>query len=412
MTRGAHSFTLKSAKGEARITKRLSFAALVAALAWSSGVAAEDSPRSEGAPPRSSAPKLGKLGKLGDVDVGGRAFARAALVKRHEAFFDGAGVERDRTRSSFDVTVPSARLEARYRAPVRIVSAKLELELTGKPELKDAWVRARGKHFGVQVGQFKVPFSAFELTSRWDVPAADRGLLHDILVDTLEVGGRRPGIALSARTGGPDRWSLTLGTFQGSVLVERDGATRKTKPFDEQTLRTQSLAARAELEHGDLTAGIGFEQRVGTPAIMRSERYFTAGADAVLDTEYRGGGLRLWAEGVVGGSFLEHSRKPTDDVDALFASGRLMAAARFGGTRKGARYLEPYGRVSFFDPDTVVAFDMVAEQTLGVNVGFWRIARVGLEGTLTHVERNFPRAYGFGSNPNRQTLLVQAGATF
>jgi hypothetical protein len=383
----------------------LSLAVLVAALAWSPGVGAEgaSTPFDPASP---------QLAKLGDIDVGGRAFARAALVKRHEATLDAAGVEQDRTRSSFDLSVPTARLEARYRAPVRFVTAALELELTGKPELKDAWVRARGKRFGVQVGQFKVPFSAFELASRWDLPTADRGLLHDILVDQLEVAGRRPGITLSARSRGDQRWTLTLGSFQGSVLVERDGTTRKTRPFSGQTLRTQSLVARAELEWSDLTAGAGFEQRIGTPGVLRSERYFTVGGDLVLDSEHRGGGLRIWAEALLGGSWLEHTRKPTDAIDAVFASGRLMAAARFGGTKKGGRYLEPYGRVSLFDPDTVVAFDMASEQTLGVNVGFWRVARVGIEATLTHVERNFPRAFGFGTNPNRQTLLAQAGATF
>lgn len=350
--------------------------------------------------------------KLGDVDVHGRAFARAALVKRFEPYEDAAGVPLDRPKSSFDVSIPTARLEARYQAPVPFVTATVELELTGEPELKDAWVRARGERFGAQVGQFKVPFSGFELESRWDIPTASRGLVHDILVDRLEVAGRRPGLALSARTRGRDHWSLALGSFQGSVLVERDGGDRKLELFDEHTLRTQSLAARAELEHGDVTAGVNFEQRVGTPGILRSERYFTVGGDVVVDAQHGAGGLRLWVEGVLGGSWLEHSRKPTDGVDAVFASGRLMAAARFGGTAKGDTYLEPYGMVSLFDPDTVVAFDLASEETLGVNVGFWDVARVGLEATLTHLERNFPRAYGFGSNPNRRTLLAQAGARF
>lgn len=394
-----------------RLIERFSLAVLLSALAWSKESGAEGSKGSPG-PSATDAAKP-ERGKLGDVDLGGRAFARAALVKRKEAFLDGAGVERERSRSSFDVTVPTARLEARYRAPVRAVTAALELELTGKPELRDAWVRYRSEHFGVKVGQFKVPFSAFELESRFDLPTAGRGLSHDLLVDALEVAGRRPGIAVSARTRGKKEWSLTLGTFQGSLLVERDGTERKIEPFDEQSLRTQSVVARAELEvEGLLTAGAGFEQRVGTPAVQRSERYFTAGGDIALDTEYRGGGLRLWVEGIFGGSWLEHTRKPTDGVDAVFASGRLMAAARFGGASKGARYLEPYGRVTVFDPDTVVAFDMASEQTVGMNVGLWRVARVGVEATLTRVERNFPRAYGFGTNPSQQTLLAQAGAAF
>jgi hypothetical protein len=392
----------------AKLNERLSLAVLTTVLAWSPFAIAEE-PSGRVAPV--SVPQARAV-KLGELDVGGRVFARAALVKRYESFEDEAGVIHDRPRSSFDLTVPSARLDARYDAPLRFITAMVELELTGKPELKDAWVRLRGERFGMQVGQFKVPFSAFELESRWDLPTAGRGLLHDILVDRLEVAGRRPGVLASARTRGKDHWSVAVGAFQGSVLVERDGAVRKAEPFDEQTLRTQSLVARAELEQGDVTAGASFEQRVGTPGVLRSERYFTLGGDVVVDTEYDGGGLRLWAEGLMGGSWLEHSRKPTDDIDAVFASGRLMAAARFGGTKKGGTYVEPYGMVSLFDPDTVVAFDLASEQTVGVNVGFWRLARVGVEATLTHLERNFPRAYGFGTSPNRQTLLAQAGAMF
>jgi hypothetical protein len=391
----------------AKLNERSSLAVLIAVLAWSPFAMAEEPSGPPPAPAREA-----PAAKLGELDVGGRVFARAALVKQYESFEDEFGVARERPKRSFDLSVPSARLDARYDAPSRFITAMVELELTDKPELKDAWVRLRSERFGVQVGQFKVPFSAFALESRWDLPTAGRGLSHEILVDRLEVAGRRPGVTVSARTRGKDHWSIAFGTFQGSVLLERDGTVQKAEPFDEQSLRTQSLVARAELEHGDVTAGAGFEQRVGTPGVLRSERYFTLGGDVVLDTEYHGGGLRLWAEGILGGSWLEHSRKPTDDVDAIFASGRLMAAARFGGTKKGAPYLEPYGMVSVFDPDTVVAFDLASEQTVGVNVGFWRLARVGVEATLTHLERNFPRAYGLGTHPNRQTLLAQAGATF
>jgi hypothetical protein len=405
LTRGNRPSTLKAAQGVELQHLIRSSLVLVAVLAWSSLAAADGEGKVLAAPE-------GKLTKLGKVDVRGRTFARAALERWHESYLDAAGVSLDRPKSAFDISVPSARLEARYQAPVRFVSAAVELEVTGKPELKDAWVRARGRLFGAQVGKFKVPFSAFELESRWDLPTASRGLLHDILVDRLEVAGRRPGVVLSARTPGKDHWSLTLGSFQGSILVERDGTEREAELFEKQTLRTQSLVARAELEHGDVTAGAGFEQRVGTPGVLRSERYFTVGGDVVLDSEYGGGGVRIWAEGLFGGSWFEHSRKPADAVDAVFASGRLMAAARFGGTKKGEVYVEPYGMVSLFDPDTVVAFDMASEQTLGVNVGFWNVARIGPEATLTHLERNFPRAYGLGVNPNRQTVLVQAGATF
>lgn len=351
--------------------------------------------------------------KLGDAEVGGRVLARAELLRHYETAFDTAGVPREHEVTSFDVSVPSARLEARYRSPTGLIAAQVELELTDGPELRDAWIRARTNHVLVQAGQFKVPFSAIEMESRLVLPTASRGLVHDILVDRLEVAGRRPGVTLTGRESKKKRgWSVTAGTFQGSVLVAQDGTDRDTELFSEESLGTQSFVARAEYAFRDLTLGAGWEQRVGTPAVGESERYFTAGLDVVLDTSYRGRGLRLWVEGLLGDSWLEHSRKPTDDQNAVFATARLIGAVRFGGAAKLAPYLEPYGAVSVFDPDTAVAFDFAAEEAIGVNVGLWRLARVGLEASIQHLERNFPRAYDLGANPNRWNLLVQAAAEF
>ena len=45
-------------------------------------------------------------------------------------------------------------------------------------------------------------------------------------------------------------------------------------------------------------------------------------------------------------------------------------------------------------------------------VGLWKVGRVGLEGGIEHVERNFPRIYGLGSNPNRWKVTAQAAVAF
>jgi hypothetical protein len=114
----------------------------------------------------------------------------------------------------------------------------------------------------------------------------------------------------------------------------------------------------------------------------------------------------------MGDSWFEHSRKPTDDQNATFAAARMIGAVRFGGETKNTFYVEPYGLVGVLDPDTVVAFDLAAEEMVGVNAGLWRVARIGLEGGIEHVERNFPRVYGLGSNPNRWKVTAQAGVSF
>ncbi|HEY3495324.1 MAG TPA: hypothetical protein VGK73_11585, partial [Polyangiaceae bacterium] len=138
----------------------------------------------------------------------------------------------------------------------------------------------------------------------------------------------------------------------------------------------------------------------------------TFGADAVLDTRVLGRGLRVWVEGMAGGSWYEHTRKPSDDKNAVFSAGRLVVAPRIGGLAKRAAYFEPYGMLGVFDPDTEVTDDLVFEESLGMNAGFWRLARLGLEVQLSHFERNFPASYGLGKNPDRVAVLLQAGAEF
>jgi hypothetical protein len=68
--------------------------------------------------------------------------------------------------------------------------------------------------------------------------------------------------------------------------------------------------------------------------------------------------------------------------------------------------------LGLLDPDTEVLNDLLAEEVLGVNVGLWKLARVGLELEIEHVERNFPQTYYLGDDPDRVALVVQAGAEF
>ena len=348
----------------------------------------------------------------GRLEVHGRLFARAAFSRHYVVDTQPNGASHENHVDALDVGIPTARMELYYRAPVRWLSADVELELADKPELKDAWIRAKNKHFFAKIGQYKSPFSAIELESRFALPTADRGVLHDLIVDELQIAGRRPGFSFGARTRGPVDLGLVLGAFQGSVLTKNEADDRDVDLLSEESLRAQSLFARVELGVGDVTFGLGYEHRVGTPEVLYIEHYPTFGADATLDTRVLGRGLRIWVEGMAGASWYEHSRKPTDDKNAVFSAGRLVVAPRIGGLHKYAPYLEPYGMVGLFDPDTEVAEDLVYEESLGVNAGFWRLARLGLEFQLSHFERNFPAAYGLGKNPDQLAVLLQAGAEF
>ena len=153
------------------------------------------------------------------------------------------------------------------------LTANVEVELAGKPKLKDAWLRGRFRYLTAKAGQFKMPFSAIEMESIWTLPLADRGLLHTALVKELQVAGRRPGFALEVHGRGKVRPSLAVGGFQGSVLVDDDPDQRDVDLLHEQGMASPSWVARAELKVHDFVFGAEYEDRLGTPALLVTKYY-------------------------------------------------------------------------------------------------------------------------------------------
>jgi hypothetical protein len=250
------------------------------------------------------------------------------------------------------------------------------------------------------------------MESIWTLPVADRGLVHTALVKELQVAGRRPGFTVEGHGRGKVRPSLSLGGFQGSVLVDDDPDKRKVELLSGQSLSSISWVARAELKVHDFVFGAEYEDRLGTPALLVTKYYQTGGVDMTLDTEIGRTGLRIWLEGIVGSSWLENRYKPPDGRDTTFVAARLVTAVRLLARRKGDLYVEPYGMFGVLDPDNEVSQDILSEEVLGINVGLWKLARVGLEAEVQRVERNFPQTYYLGDDPDRVALLLQAGAQF
>jgi hypothetical protein len=349
--------------------------------------------------------------KAGELTITGRVLARATLERQTRSRVDPSGAIVPVTVDSLDLSVPSARLGVKYEAPLPWLSAEVELEARNA-KLKDAYVRARDRHFEARAGQFKMPISSLESTSIWTLPSVSRGFLNDLLIDQLMIGGRRPGVLFSARAREGVKPRLMLGAFQGSVVSRESSTARSRDLLEADSLKAQSPVARGEIQIGDMELGVSYEHRVGSPRVLETDHYWTLGADLTLDSEFRNGGLRLWLEGLSGASWFEHAGKPADAEDATFLSGRLLAAYRFGGTKKTELYVEPYGFFGAFDPDLEVTADFAWELALGVNVGFWRVTRLGLEAQLGDVDRNFPSAYLLGRDPKRRALLLQAGVAF
>lgn len=351
---------------------------------------------------------LGGDGRYGRLELGGRVFTRAAFSQREVGTSNTEWL---------DLSVSSARIDVSYEAPVKWLSLDIELDVAGKPEMKDAYIQAKGEHFFGRAGQFKPPISIIEMESPWDLPMAGRGFLHDLLVDYLDVAGRRPGVLVGYRGRGGIKPRLSVGAFQGSVLRNQstEPGDRDVDLIEEQSLEAQGLAARFDVDLGSVKVGAFYQHRVGSPYYPETKHYPTGGVDLLWDQTFDTGGVRVWADLIGGTSWYEYEDKPVDDDDAVFLSGRVIAAYRFGGTEDEAFYVEPFALAGALEPDTEVDSDWAIEGVLGVNVGLWRRARVTIQGEINQGDAKFPNqtnGYLFGLSPDRKGITVQAGMAF
>jgi hypothetical protein len=352
---------------------------------------------------------FGSIG--GSLQIKGRVFALSELSHRRETVVSDSGGLEDRDREALDLSLASARVGFEYHSPLRWLSLELELEIAGKPEVKDAYVLA-GKRFFAKAGQFKIPTSALALESPWTLPIVRRGFAHDLLSDWLDIGGRRPGFAVGYRGKGGVKPRITLGAFQGTTLSEVVPGDRDVELIEEAALDAQSLAARAELSVFGVDIGAWYEHRAGGPIVAEFEHYETFGLDATLDQDFENGGLRLWIDGTLGESFYVADDKPGDDSTPLFGMARALVGYRFGGVALGDPYLEPFGHFALLDPDLEVVSDFATEAALGINAGFWDRGRLTLQAERTSGARNFPAGFLDNRDPDRLSLLLQAGARF
>lgn len=347
--------------------------------------------------------------KYGRLVLGGRVFAGATFSRR-----DAGSTNTE----SLDLAVNSARIDVEYEAPNGWLSLDLEFDVAGNPEVKDAFIQAKGRHFFARAGHFKPPVSAIEMESPWNLPMADgRGFISDLLVDYLDVAGRRPGALVGVRGRGGVKPRFSVGAFQGSVLEDQSTTPgdRDVELIEEQGLDSQGFAARFDVDLSGFELGAFYQHRIGSPTYPETEHYPTGGLDLFWDKTFANGGVRVWADALVGTSWYEYAGKEADDKDAIFVSGRVIAAYRFGGVEDEALYIEPFGVLGAFEPDTEVSSDLAIEAVLGVNVGFWRRARLTLQGEFNQGDANFPNqtnGYLFGLSPDRVGLVLQAGMAF
>ncbi len=336
--------------------------------------------------------------KHGRLDVRGRVVVRGALLK-----------VRDGGDAIGQGTIRSARAKADYHWKQQL-RAQLAVELAGKARLKNAFVQLRlhddGPRISVRAGNFKMPFSAIELDSFWNLPGADRGLLHDVLAKRFQLAGRAVGATLTVELRGAWKPALTAGVFQGRDDAGDPLAVSVHDRFGQDGV----IRVTAKPAHG-VELGAAGELRVGQllvlPAIVR--RAWAAELDATIDVDAGPGRVRAWIEGMVGTSWLVAD---TSKSRATFVAGRGIVGYRIGKAKFGRRYVEPYALIGALDPDSAFGNDLVLEVTGGVTYGASDAWRVQLEVERWKVSANAPVGIAeLGIAPaTSTTFLIQLGA--
>ena len=309
------------------------------------------------------------------LELTARIFARSSMIK--------SGDEPTAAQS----TLQSARGGFDFRA--HGLRMQLELEVADRAKIKDAYVQLRlsdSPKLDVRAGNFKMPFSAIQLESIWTLPMADRGLVDNVLVKRLQVGGRAVGAMVSLDLGGPHHLRLRAGGFQGV----NDAGDPLAATADDGFGHDAVVRASIRPIHG-VEVGASGSVRSGAliTAPVEIERAYAAELDLTVDLAAGPGRIRAWLEAMIGTSWLVGGMMINHDL-TRFLEARGIVAYRFGGAAKRARYVEPYVLAAAIDPDRIVERDHVREAAVGITYGAADTWRVQLEAEVYRFGDNAP----------------------
>ncbi len=307
----------------------------------------------------------------------GRIFVGSSLVRA-----EGAGT----TAWTNTPAVNSARIGMRYDRPNGL-RAVIKVEFAdGDADLKDGYIRKElFDSVRLTAGRFKKPISAIALSSKWDLPSVERGLLDSITVEGKALpfaGSRADGVMVDYRAPTEGKTGVSVALVQNDFAPDialRDVSKDLTldpylriyvEPLDGLHLATTLTAIAYQPDNGSLSS-------------------FGHAPVGTLEAQFKTTWLRVWAEAFVGDSLFP----PNGQV----ATGRFVAARGLVAPRlragKALR-VEPFVGASFFDPRTGDAGNSNTEVQGGVNLAFsknWRlqfeVAQVFSEGGLSAPEK-------------------------
>ncbi len=294
--------------------------------------------------------------------------------------------------------VQSARVGLKYDHPegLRVV-IKSELS-QGELDLKDGYIRLSFlSDFRLQAGRFKKPISSMALTSRWDLPSIERGLLDSVLVEgqSLPVaGGRGDGFMVDYRAPFlPGKSGLSVALLQNELGIG-DVTLNAKEDFAQDPYLRLYVEPTKGLQLASSLALIGYLSE----GDRDSFRHAPVGS---LEVQYKGPWLLAWVEGLAGKSMFA---RVDGSTSGSFWGARVLLAPRF---KPGIpRRLEPFVGASAFDPRTTDPDNANYEVQGGVNFAFakeWRL----------QVEVSRVAAEGISSSATPSTAFrIQLGARF
>lgn len=360
--------------------------------------APEPEPEPDRLAPPVEPPEEAKSDKRGDgkgqpdvLRFGGRVFVRDTVLGREVAGETSWREIRD---------LDSGRAFIDFR-PNKRLKMVLEVEFSGSPDVRDAYLRYRPLPFlGIRAGNFKKPVSFISLESSWSLPRVARGLLQELPAGELPwIGGRSYGVALEIEPETALEPSFTVTVQQNELAT--DAAVTLGDNLNQDLYARFEIAPLPILR---LAVAGGLVDVAANQTSLELEHRRFGSLEARLETA----ALRVWLEGFLGQNMNATRTRPTDSNTVLrkgaFLAARGMLAPRWEDLARLHR-LEPYAAVSWLDLVSTAEDDQLLEITVGTAINLSRHLRLQVEGARQILDDDA----GFG---DATLVRVQLGAAF
>ena len=308
-----------------------------------------------------------------------------------------------------DFSIDLARVKFTWRPYKELESVlKVDVDQLDEPQethavLRDAYVKLKPwRFFGVQVGQFKKPFSRWHLRGKSRLETIFRGIGNQFIVEDLGFGDRDVGLQFVGKLGKKVPLQYFVGVFNGAGLNEPE----------EDLNGVKDIVARLKVDPmKNLSIGASGSLKMFDSSTVEHATKATWAAG--LDARLYAGGFRLLVEGLMGENYdrCSYSDNPytcyfvaREACDAPKTWSAMVVASYKHRLNKGRLGLsiEPVLRGEVMTPDADLANGQVYSVAPGVNLHIGRHVRLMLNGEFVIPGSDAPDAW-----PEAKRLLMQ-----